>query len=51
MILAVVKEERVERRTKAELRQILMSAIEAKRLTPNDLTEKLRDKLFPAQKP
>jgi hypothetical protein len=51
IILAVVKEERVERRTKAELREILMSAIAAKRLAPTDLTEKLRLKLFPPQKP
>ena len=51
IILAIVKEERVERRTKAELREILMSAIEAERLSPADLAEKLRVKLFPAKKP
>ena len=50
IILAVVKEERVERRTRSELRGLLMSAIEENRLVPADLTERLRLKLFPVEK-
>lgn len=51
IILGIVKEDRVKRCTKGELREILMSAIQAERLTPGDLKESLRLQLFPEQKP
>ena len=51
IILGIVKEDRVKRCTKGELREMLMSAIKAERLTPGDLKESLRLKLFPGQKP
>ncbi len=47
IILRIVKENRVERRTKRELRELLISAVEQGRLARIDLKERLRGKLFP----
>ncbi len=49
IVLGIVREERVARRTKSQLHALIMDAVESKRITREDLKERLREKLFPAR--